>query len=341
MNTASSPHLAPVSLAAGTSDPWRVYATWLGVTALVLFAVLAFLCVALDPYDTGRFALLRSPGTVDRGPRSANASRARDSAFDGAVIGNSHIQLVSPASLGDATGIPFASLIVPATGPGEQLIVLDYYLRRRLRPARALVIGTDGTWCTGNPALPFWKPFPAWLYDASPWTYLVGLLRYDTLKRLPRRVALAAGRARRMRADGYWDYEEYRVWRAEAVMPILERRDVSTVPNTTGRFPALDALASRLDRLPPGVAAVLVRPPVYVNTLPEPGTEAARSDEGCRQALLGLAATRPNVRIVDWRIDRPEVREPQNFFDMTHYRAPVARAMEADIATAIRGAQGL
>jgi hypothetical protein len=40
--------------------------------------------------------------------------------------------------------------------------------------------------------------------------------------------------------------------------------------------------------------------------------------------------------VVDWRIDRPETRDPASFFDAPHYREPVARMIERDVAEAIR-----
>ncbi|TXM60950.1 hypothetical protein FV229_23800, partial [Methylobacterium sp. WL120] len=42
--------------------------------------------------------------------------------------------LVEHARLAAATGIPFVQLSVPATGPGEQLLILDWYLRHHPTP---------------------------------------------------------------------------------------------------------------------------------------------------------------------------------------------------------------
>jgi hypothetical protein len=316
---------------------WRAFVRTFAVVAGAVFAALVGAAVALDPYDTGRFALLRKPGVLDQGPRTANASRGRDPAFDGAIVGNSHIQLVSPEELAHATGIPFVSLIVPGTGPREQFAILDYFLRTRVRPARALVLGLDGFWCTDDPALPIWNPFPFWLYDPSPTAYLRGLVRYATLGKMVDRLRVASGKGKRARPDGYWDYEQYRVWRRDAIASTLALRDSSLAKNTTGAFPALDALAPHLARVPADVPVVLVRPPVYVTALPEPGTPEARVEEGCRAAIRRVAEGRPRTALVDWRSDRPETRAIENWFDHTHYRAQMARALEAEIADALRG----
>src|SRR3954447_693746 len=182
------------SSVSGSEGRWRAFVRTFAAVAGVAFVGLVGAAVALDPYDTGRFALLRKPGVLDQGPRTANASRGRDPAFEGAIVGNSHIQLVSPEELAHAPGIPFVSLIVPGTGPREQFAILDYFLRTRVRPARALVLGLDGFWCTDDPALPIWNPFPFWLYDPSPAAYLRGLVRYATLGKMVDRLQVAAGR---------------------------------------------------------------------------------------------------------------------------------------------------
>ena len=337
MPITSSSIFSSDAAASAPERDWGLFAAWLVGAAAVAFLVLSALCVVLDPYGTGRFALLTAQGTPERGPRAANASRARDPAVSGAIIGNSHIQLVSPAVLRAATGAPSASLIVPGTGPGEQFITLDYFLRHRARPVDALVIGIDGTWCTVDPALPFANPFPDWLYDARPWRYLTGLVRYDTLKRLPRRVAFALGRERPVAPDGYWNYDAEQVWRADIVLPILARRIAAGPANLSGRFPAAEALAARLDGALLDVPVVLVRPPVYASALPEPGSVQARANEACRSAFQALTVGRRHVRMLDWQVDRPEARMPENFFDHGHYRSAVARAIEADIAAALAG----
>ena len=330
-----------MSSSISSSDaPWRAFVRTFAAVAGLAFVGLVAAAVALDPYDTGRFALLRKPGVLDQGPRTANASRGRDPVFDGAIIGNSHIQLVSPQELTQATGIPFVSLIVPGTGPREQFATLDYFLRTRARPARALVVGLDGFWCTDDPALPIWNPFPFWLYDPSLAAYVRGLVRYATLGKMVDRLSVAAGRGKRARPDGYWDYEQYRAWQQDAIASTLALRDVSLAKNTTGAFPALDGLAQHLARIPADVSVVLVRPPVYVTALPDAGTPDATVEEGCRAAMRRVAAGRARTVLVDWRTDRSETRAIENWFDHTHYRAAVARALEADIAAALRRMAG-
>ena len=63
----------------------------------------------------------------------------------------------------------------------------------------------------------------------------------------------------------------------------------------------------------------------------------AGADAACRDAYARLAAERPRTALVDWRVDRPENREPDNYFDHTHYRRKIAGPLAADIAAAIIG----
>lgn len=330
-STSSSEAAAPSGAA------WRGFAAAFAAAAAVVYVALVAGLLALDPYDTGRFALVRTPGLAVQGPRTAGASRGRDTRFDGAVIGNSHVQLVSPARLAESSGIPFVSLAIPGTGPQEQLLLIDYFLRHRTRPARALVLGIDEFWCTKDETLATWNPFPFWLYGRSEGRYVLGLARFQTFDDAIRRIQYITGTGRHVRArpDGFWDYDETFVWLDERHGAFVRQRSPSGVLNETGRFPALDALATRLAEVPRDLPVVLVRPPVALMSLAEPGTPLARAEAACRARLQGVAAGRPGTALVDWRVDRPEVHEDRNFIDPTHYRTPVARALEQDIAAAL------
>lgn len=331
-----------MSSSTSSSEPgWAGFGRAFLVAAAAFAATLLALAFLLDPYDTGRSPLGLKAGVSPQGPRTANASRGRDPAYAGAIFGNSHIQLVSPDGLEQKTGIPFVSLTVPATGPRETLVLLDWFLRHRRMPARALVIGVDVRWCLPDPALPIDKPFPFWLYERSPAAYLRGLARFDVIEEVLRRLRYLGAKApERARPDGWWNYEhDYELQRFHADPArrahLLAPLDVSG-HNLTGRFPAAAALREVLDRSAPELPVVLVRPPNFVSALPTAGSDAARADAACRDAYAALAASRPKTALIDWRIDRPENREPDNYFDHTHYRLGIARRVEADIAAALQ-----
>src|SRR3954467_14099239 len=231
--------------------PWKRFAVlWLALVPGLVCAILAA-AYAIDPYDTGRSTLLAQPGVRPEGRRAAGASRGRDPAFDAAVIGNSHIQLVSPERLNAATGLSFVQLSVPATRPKEQLLLIDWFVRHHAR-IDAIVIGADSFWCMGDPALPNEKAFPFWLYSRDRLEYTRGLLRYDILEEMPRRLDYVAARnPETARPDVSGGYEPAFVGTGYAPVPAvrarLERRmSDNYVDNASGRFPAAERLAATI-----------------------------------------------------------------------------------------------
>lgn len=327
---------------AARAAKWKGFTgAFLGAAALiaVAFMTAAFL---IDPYDSGRSPLKLKEGVRPQGPRTALASRGRDPNFTGAIFGNSHVQLISPEELRATTGISFVSLIAPATQPREAFATIDWFLRHhRKTPPKAIVVGIDNYWCTANPALPIEKPFPFWLLSRDLPDYIGGLMRFDLLEELPRRISyLASRKAERARPDGYWDYESgYGVQgygTNPEIIARLEKPIEAGGGNVDGPFPAATGLEELMRTAPAETALILLRPPVYVTALSKPGTRDAAADAACRKAFADLAARRPRTALVDWRVDRPELRDPSLFFDHSHYRQPIARLVEADIAEAIR-----
>ncbi len=326
------------SEAGGAEGPaeWARFALTFVAAATLLSAAFLGTAFLIDPYDTGRSPLALKAGVPPQGPRTALASRGHDPRFTGAIIGNPHIQLVSPERLREKTGIPFVSLIAPATRPKESLATIDWFLRHhRSSPAQAIVVGVDRSWCTSDPSLLPDHPFPFWLLSRDTAAYLGGLMRYDLIEALPRRVAyLLSENAGRGRPDGYWDYD------AAGSPPRAKTRTSLETPietgggNVAGPFPAAAGLEA-LMAAAPQTALILVRPPVYVTALPRPGTRDASADAACREAFAGLATRRAKTALVDWRVDRPPLHDPNLFFDHGHYRQPIARLLEQDIADAL------
>ncbi|HEY5797717.1 MAG TPA: hypothetical protein VIU82_22155 [Bosea sp. (in: a-proteobacteria)] len=318
---------------------WDRFVRTFAITAASLLIGTLALAFLIDPYDTGYTPLTLPEGVRPQGPRTAAASRGRDPAFSAAIFGNSHVQLLSPEELRTRTGIPFVSLIAPASGPKEGLALIDWFLRHRREPARAVVVGIDSLWCTSNPALPNDKPFPFWLYSRDRAEYFVGLLRFDVLEEFQRRIVyLLTGKGAQARRDGYWDYEPNYLAlgydRDPTKRAELERPNPNSGGNATGPFPAAGALEALLNTAP-GTPLILLRPPVYHTELPVPGSADAAADKACRDAFAALAERRPRTALVDWRRDRPELHDPNQFFDHSHYRQPIARLVEADIAAAL------
>ncbi len=331
---------ADPSVADPAPAAWRRFAvTLVAATGLLLAGYLA-LALAVDPYDTGRPRLLARDGVRPQGPRTATASRGRDPAFTAAVVGNSHIQLVSPSRLREATGLPFVQLAVPGTGPGEQLLVADYFLRHHPH-ARALVLGVDSAWCTGDPALPPLKPFPSWLLADGEMGYLRGLLRIRVAAEVVNRIGWALRKApRRAVPDGYWDYEpDYLALGAPTDR--AGRGSAPGAPRTTPTPARADPPSRRPNACAPWRGASIPRPGSSCSSRPStlrPGTGRARPGQP-----RAPPAARPSRQ--PWRrgaasstgpANGPNRTTPALFFDATHYRQPLARRIEADIAAALR-----
>lgn len=336
------------STSSSKSASWRRFSVTVVAVTVILVTTVVGLALAVDPYDTGRSTLFSKPGVRPQGPRTANPSRGRDPAFNAMIVGNSRIQMLWPERLNEATGFSFVQLSVPGSGPKEHLTLIDWFLRNRKEPAKALVVSVDDLWCTSDPALPNDKPFPFWLYSADPLEYVRGLLRFNTLEEMPRRFTyLFNKKAARARPDGYWDYEPEYIRLGYTTNPEIRKR-LEQVPHANdprlerdpmeGRrqFPAIERLKDIAVSLPKDVSLVLVIPPGYKNRIPPPNTEAAFVYQACRAAAVSVAQVHSKTAVVDWRVDRPENRDPELFFDMEHYRHPIARAVEADVAAAFR-----
>ena len=319
-------------------------ATWWRFTLIFSVASFGFLAglIALmflvDPFDTGRSPLRLKEGVPQQGPRTANVSRGRDPTFNSAIIGNSRVQMIDPAALTEQIGIPFVALVVQGGLPKELLTTWDWFMAHRRAPPKVMVLGIDGVWCSDDLSKQL-NPFPYWLYSRSAIEYLQGLFRSSSLSGLRNYFSYLIGHRPQARPDGFWDYETvYGVGTPQQLAHMraeLDKPQGTADVNLGSRFPAADAIAARLAALPPETIVVLVRPPVYITGLPEPGSRAAEAEQVCLDVFTKLAAKRPNTRIIDWRLDRPENRDPGHFFDHTHYRKILAKRIEAEIAAAV------
>lgn len=317
---------------------WRGFARSLLLSAIGIFAAYLALAVLVDPYDTGRSTLLSRGAVRPQGPRTASAVRGRDPAYAGAVIGNSHIQLVEPAALTRLTGIPFVQLSVPATGPAEQFAVLDWYLQHHAGPA-ALVLSADDFWCADDPAFPSEHGFPYWLLGRWP-DYLQGLIRFPAAQETVNRLGwLLNPRRKTAAADGWWDYERNYLSQGFGIDPAkiaaLEKPvGPEPEPHRGGPFPIADRLRAELARVPERTPVIVVFPPVYTGAGPLPGSPRDAAEAACRAAVRSALATHNHSAVVDWRDGRPTA-DRTLFFDRTHYRLPLAQALTKDVAAAI------
>jgi hypothetical protein len=304
------------------------------------FAMLgsAFLIIfALDPFDRGAAWALLPAGVIDESPRTANVSRGRDARFNAAIFGNSHIQLVNPGQLSNLSGLKFVQLSIPGTGPREQAALLSWFIDHHSEIG-ALVIGVDDLWCQQEPGLPLTNPFPFWLYgdDAH---YFLNVLGSRSFIFVWRRIHLASGLAAPTDPAGYWNYETGRIW---AFNPAVENRphvDLSPAPSVnTLQFPGLDHIEAVLARLGRGTRVIFVMPPQHLVALPQANSAAASLLTACKYSLQQRAAERRRA-FLDFLLDTPLARDPENFWDSDHMRMEVAQMIELRIGEELRRLQ--
>lgn len=307
---------------------WRRFAvTFLSTLFGGLGAIYAFLLV-IDPYDTGRFPTFMKPGVADEGARTGSASRGHDPQFDAAIFGNSRGHLLDPVRLSQGTGANFVQLTTPGSGPNEQMVLMRYFLARHAR-VKAMIINVDERWCAHDPALPVRFPFPFWLYRSDA-EYLAHLLSTRAIAAARNRIELAWGLRRPFDPRGYLDYETGRVWNFHPSpfvdpMPEVPAREPDTF------FPAIDAFDPVIATVAAETAIVMVVPPVYRSLLPKPGSQLAADLQACKAELAGRVGSRPRSTFLDFMVDGPIARDPENFMDQEHYRLRVARTIEARI----------
>jgi hypothetical protein len=97
------------------------------------------------------------------------------------------------------------------------------------------------------------------------------------------------------------------------------------------KFPALDHIEAVLARLPAGTRVLLIMPPQFAASLPAGASAARRELAVCKHDLMSRASER-NWGFIDYLLDTPLSRNPENFWDAEHFRMNVAQAIEQRIA---------
>jgi hypothetical protein len=298
--------------------------------------IYAFLLV-VDPWDTGRFPSPMPPGVADIERRTATVSRGRDLRFNAAIVGNSRTFSLDPDKISKATGYSFVSLGTPGAGPQEEMLVTRYFLRFHPAPG-AIVFSTDERWCSHDPAMPLTMSFPFWLYRGNG-EYLANLLSTRSFNAARTRVRLALGQETPTDPRGYLDYEAGKVWNFHPPAALDPPAVASAAVQADTYFPALEAFDGLLAELPPQTRFLIMMPPAYQAYQPRPGTKDAADLAACK-AGLARRLGRNGIAFLDYLVDGPVARDPENFMDMVHYRARVARILEDGIIAAFNAGGG-
>jgi hypothetical protein len=297
--------------------------------------ILAALLVLLDPYDTARLTPFPKAGMPETGPRVAHASRMRNPEFNAAIFGNSTIQILSPERLNAATGLRFVQLSVPGTGPMEQAAMIEHLVRQRGNGIGTIALGLDSSWCDASRSKRTLHPFPFWLYDSNPLTYLASLVRMDSLEFLPKRIRMLLGKGPFARPDGFWDYEAPGGYKQ---YPLVDLKLPAIPAPVDGRRAAADTLARIVKSLPAETRLLLLHPPLFAPTPPQSTDDDTSNLSACKAELASTVAGRPRTEIIDLWIDNPENRIRTMFYDHNHYTRAMAMRVEAAISDILRRA---
>jgi hypothetical protein len=339
------------------SEPaWRRWSLTLAGAALVFAAVLAGFVVVLDPFGLRVSAGRPARPLMDLNQRYMYPQLVRSGAFDAAVFGTSTMRLIDPAALSQVLGARFVNLAMNAATPWEQTQMAELFARMVAAPATA-IWGIDRTWCEADATTPRKRltprPFPPWLYDGANWLDLGRQLNLTTLEIAARLLSHRLGFQRaRIRGDGYEVFTPpeatYDPGRARlhlypetgGVAPdqsaLVPPEPASADEREGWRFPALDWLDQALSRFPATTRKLVVLPPTHIASLPRPGSAEARHYDACKAALAAVAARR-GASLVDYAHSSDVTRRDDNYWDRLHFRLPVARRVEADLALAASG----
>jgi hypothetical protein len=327
-----------MSSSTSISEPltWRRCLRRYVIACLLLAAAIAIVQVALDPYDTGRFAVFGDYGVPPFGPQFSSASVARQRDTEAAMIGNSTMQHLDPVRLTALTGLHFVSLSLPATGPIEQLAVARWLVRhhdgRSTKPLGVLLIDIDTRWCRGDGTIELTNPFPYWLYADDDLAYVANLVSLGTFGAVGKKLKLMLGQSKPAHNAGYHDYDRDWPWHTAADLGSGTRRYELLGRN----FAGVRLLKEFLPEVPAETLLILYRPPRYYTSLPVPGTELAADYAACKAAYGDVVAGRPRTIFLDFLKDDPLVHIDGNFLDRAHYLTPVAEKVENSIAETIK-----
>jgi hypothetical protein len=311
---------------------WRSFVLrFVAVFAAFLLVTLAFV-VLIDPYDSGRFPGIGISGVSDTNQRTEYVSLGRSDRFNAAIFSDSHGQLLDPDRLTQATGLSFVQLSIPGAFAPEQLAMMRWFIRHHERIG-ALVLAADERWCSDNPQP--WRWFPFWLYGDSDLEYLANSLNSRSAGAAFRRIKHALGLLQPSDPRGYDDYEARRPanYHFDFPPPPPPAPPPPAIDLGARAFPAIDRLKAEL---PAGTPLVVVFPPVYVADLPTDAHSLAVLKE-CKARLARLATATPRGGFLDYLNDSPLTRDQASFQDIDHYRAPVARRIEQEIAAILNG----
>jgi hypothetical protein len=310
-------------------------ATFVGLLAAVYIFI-----VLIDPYGVVPFSLpFQRP--IMSSQRQMYPQILRTGRYDSIVVGTSTSRFLDPLALGRVLHGHFANFAMPSSTAREQIEIIRYF-RRTVAVPNVLLVGLDHEWCYRNSsAYEREKEFPSWAYDGNRWNDLLYLLNSPTLEVAVHTFGWMLGRyPERMRGDGFagdspsesiYDIARARhaIYSGEpgAVRQVMELSEAE--PNAT-RLEALPWLDQALAELPDTTRKFLVFPPVHAHALPTAGSRREALDAECK-TRVAMIARRRGAMLVDWRRVSPLTTDDSHFWDLVHYRLPIAYQLIDDL----------
>jgi hypothetical protein len=215
---------------------------------------------------------------------------------------------------------------------------------------KTLLIGLDHEWCdkteidSGIDA-----EFPSWAFSDNRWSALLYLLNSATLEVAGRTVGALLGLyPEKLRADGFeifvppdstYDAARARqhIWgprNGPASGPRPPPLALSEAERRAISLPTMALLDQALAEFPSSTRKLLIFTPVHAAAQPPGGSYDEAREAECKARVTRIAQMRSAI-LVDWRIPSPLTSEDTNFWDMLHYRLPVAYRLVEDLGHAV------
>jgi hypothetical protein len=326
---------------------------WLRFVRIFLGAFLGALALGglfillVDPYDVVPFSLPIERPLVEGNQRLAYPRLIKSKRFDSIIIGSSTARSLDPEALNGPFGTRFANLAIAGGRAGEQIAMVDYYLRTAGAP-KVVIVNLDFFWCDPDADRKgFWHTdFPYWIYDDNRWNDYAHLFNTNTLEIAGRIVGANLGLHRsQYRADGFalftppdaqYDLEHARKQIRGAPADGLPSITASGDGGSGMKFPALDLLAPVLARIPSSSRKILLFLPMHAAIQGRPGTLQGAIVAACKARVVSLA-TAHGAQVIDWLIESPVTTDDSNYWDPMHFRVGVARQVERGLIDAVVG----
>lgn len=337
--------MMPSSTSSSEGHGWRRFGlAFLGTAAGSALAVYLFI-VMVDPFGMLPVSLPFDRGPVDSNARYAFPMLAQNPRFDSAILGTSTSRLLRPIELDRELGTKFVNLSMNSATANEQSRLFRVFLRAHPNP-HAILFGLDIQWCVdaGRYEMFTDRPFPAWMYDGSPWRGYLEMADLYSIEKAGQAFAEWTGMKRRVYGrDGYTsfvpDENRYDIAKVAEKMrgvgPYVP--DGPSLGTEEWREPALDLLRKDIADLPAQTLKLLVFMPVNQRLIAEqPGT-AREFRRLCKRRVAEIAGNAANAVAIDFMIPSPITSDDDNYWDPLHYRVGIANRIGIDIALALKG----